>query len=366
MGASDSFDFVHQMHTQRVVFGVGSARTRLADEIQRLDGTRVLLVVAEGERARAGELTRGLPVVGSVQRVRMHVPVEVAEAARRQAADLRADLLLSIGGGSTVGTAKAVALTSGLPVLAVPTTYAGSEATPVWGLTDAGRKTTGSDARVLPRTVVYDPELSLTLPLRLSVASGLNALAHCIDSQWAPGANPINRALALEGVGALTEGLRLVRADPVDLTGRSRCLYGAYLAALSFASAGSGLHHKICHVLGGTWDLPHAETHAVVLPHVVAFNAPYAPRAATRIARALGVEHPLPGLLDLAEELDAPRSLRDLGMPENALTEAAALVADAAPQDHPRPVNAATAERLLRGAWAGHSALRNHQGPEPK
>jgi alcohol dehydrogenase class IV len=143
MGTSDSFDFVHQMHTQRVVFGVGSARTRLADEIQRLDGTRVLLVVAEGERARAGELTRGLPVVGSVQRVRMHVPVEVAEAARRQAADLRADLLLSIGGGSTVGTAKAVALTSGLPVLAVPTTYAGSEATPVWGLTDAGRKTTG-------------------------------------------------------------------------------------------------------------------------------------------------------------------------------------------------------------------------------
>lgn len=366
MHLSDSLDFVHEMLAQRVVFGAGSAHTRLADEVERLDGKRVLLVVGEGERALAIELTRGLPVVGTAQQVRMHVPLDVAEAARQQAADLRADLLLSIGGGSTVGTAKAVALTSGLPVLAVPTTYAGSEATPVWGLTDAGSKRTGSDRRVLPRTVVYDPELTVTLPVRLSVASGLNALAHCVDSQWAPGANPINRALALGGVQALAEGLRLVYADPADLTGRSRCLYGAYLAGLSFASAGSGLHHKICHVLGGTWDLAHAETHAVVLPHVVAFNGPYAPQAATRIAVALGTDDAVGGLLDLADELEAPTSLRDLGLPEDALPEAAALVAEAAPEDNPRAVDATTAEALLRGAWKGRSALRNHRGRAPK
>jgi maleylacetate reductase len=356
----DALDFVHEMHAQRVVFGAGSARTRLAGEVARLSGTRVLLVVAEGERALAEELTRALPVVGSVDEVRMHVPVAVAEAARRRADELGADLLLSIGGGSTTGTAKAVALTSGLPLLAVPTTYAGSEATPVWGLTDAGRKTTGTDARVLPRTVVYDPELSRTLPVGLSVASGLNALAHCVDSQWAPGANPINRALALEGARALTEGMRQVHADPADLAGRSSCLYGAYLAALSFASAGSGLHHKICHLLGGTWDLPHAQTHAVVLPHVLAFNAPAARAAATRIAAALGAEDALEGLLDLADELEAPTSLRELGMPEDGLAEAAALVAEVAPGDNPRPVDRQSAEVLLRGAWTGRSVLRSH------
>ena len=358
MSNGDTLSFVHEMHQQRVIFGTGSARTALSDEVQRLDGRRVLLVGAEGQRTLAEELTRGLPMVGIVDQVRMHVPIEVAEAARRKADDLRADLLLSIGGGSTLGTAKAVALTTGLPVLAVPTTYAGSEATPVWGLTDAGRKTTGIDARVLPRTVVYDPELSMTLPVGLSVASGLNALAHGVDSQWAPQANPINRTLALEGVRALSAGLRLVHADPADLAGRSQCLYGCYLAALGFASAGAGLHHKICHVLGGTWDLPHADTHAVVLPHVLAFNAASAPEAAARIAAALGAQDALEALLHLEDELDAPASLRELGLPESALPEAAVLIAEAAPGNNPRPVDATAAEELLRGAWTGRSALR--------
>jgi alcohol dehydrogenase class IV len=361
MSNGDAIDFVHEMHEQRVVFGTGSARTQLSDEVHRLKSRRVLLVAAKGQRALAEELTRGLPMVGVVDQVRMHVPIEVAVAARRQADDLRADLLLSIGGGSTLGTAKAVALTSGLPVLAVPTTYAGSEATPVWGVTDAGRKATGTDARVLPRTVVYDPELSVTLPVGLSVASGLNALAHGVDSQWAPQADPINRALALEGVRALSAGLRLVHADPADLAGRSQCLYGCYLAALGFASAGAGLHHKICHVLGGSWDLPHAETHAVVLPHVLAWNAASAPEAAAAIAAALGTKKALEGLLDLEDELEAPTSLRELGLPDSALPQAARLVVEAAPEDNPRPVDATLAEELLRGAWLGRTALRGQR-----
>jgi maleylacetate reductase len=363
---SDSPDFVHEMHQQRVIFGSGASRAVLPEEVRRLNGTRVLLVVTESQRALAEELTRGLPVVGSVDQVRMHVPLDVAEAARRQARDLRADLLLSIGGGSTVGTAKAVALTSGVPFLAVPTTYAGSEATPVWGVTDAGHKSTGTDARVLPRTVIYDPELTVSLPAALSIASGLNAIAHCVDSQWAPGADPINRALGLEGLHTLTTGLRLVRADPFDLAGRSQCLLGAYLAALSFASAGSGLHHKICHVLGGTWNLPHADTHAVVLPHVVAFNAPVASAAISRIGAALDNADGLAGLLDLYDELEAPASLCELGLAQSALPEAAALVAEVAPRDNPRPVSVRSMEDLLRSAWTGRNALHDHRLSSPQ
>ena len=363
---SDPLDFVHEMYEQRVIFGSGSARACLSDEVHRLGGTRVLVLVTQSQRALAAQLTRELPVVGSVEEVRMHVPLEVAEAARRQANDLQADLLLSIGGGSTVGTAKAVALTSGVPVLAIPTTYAGSEATPVWGLTDAGQKATGTDPRVLPRTVVYDPELTVTLPTGLSVASGLNAMAHCVDSQWAPGSNPINRALALEGLQALTMGLRLVHTNPSDLAGRSQCLLGAYLAALSFASAGSGLHHKICHVLGGRWNLPHADTHSVVLPHVLAFNAPFASQAVSRMGAALETTDALAGLLDLYDELEAPASLRELGLAQSALPEAAARVAEVAPKDNPRSVSAQSMEDLLRSAWTGWSTLQDHRIRSPQ
>ena len=345
--------FDHETRAQRVVFAAGSARTELAEEVARLGGGRVLLIASRRERPLAESLVAGLPVVDTFDGVRMHVPIEVAERARHRAAEVRADLLLSIGGGSTTGTAKAIALTSGLPILAVPTTYAGSEATSVWGLTEQARKTTGTDLRVLPRTVVYDPELSANLPPDLTVASGLNALAHSVDTQWAPKADPINTALGLEGARALVRGLREVTVDRAGLDGRSRLLYGAYLAGVGFASAGSGLHHKICHILGGSWNLPHAHTHAVVLPHVLAFNASSAPEASRRLAEVFGDVDAVVGLLALYVDLDAPRSLQALGLPEAALPEAAALVAAAAPPDNPRPVTEDAMERLLRRAWTG-------------
>jgi maleylacetate reductase len=229
----------------------------------------------------------------------------------------------------------------------------------VWGLTEQARKTTGTDVRVLPRTVLYDPELTVSLPVELTVASGMNALAHCVDSQWAPQADPINTALGLAGARALVRGLREVAADGADLGGRSRCLYGAYLAGMGFASAGSGLHHKICHVLGGTWNLPHAPTHAVVLPHVLAFNAASAPGASRRLAEAFGTEDPVEGMVALSDDLNAPRSLRALGMPETALSEAAALVVAAAPSGNPRPVTQDAIEQLLRRAWSGARPQRD-------
>jgi len=346
--------FDHQSYGQRVVFGAGAAGERLGAEVELLGARRVLVVAAGSARPLAHRLTEGLPIAGTVDDVRMHVPLRAAEAARRQAGEAGADLLLCIGGGSATGTAKAVALTTGLPIVAVPTTYAGSEATPVWGVTADGRKTTGVDERVLPRTVIYDPELTLDLPVGLSTASGLNALAHCVDSLWAPRANPVDTALALEGARAIAGGLPAVHVDPKGLGGRSQLLYGAYLAALSFAGAGSGLHHKICHVLGGAYDLPHAQMHAVVLPHVLAFNAPAAPEAARRLAQAFDLgDTALAGLLALYDAVGAPRSLRELGFAERDIPEAAELVAEAAPAGNPRPFTAADAERLLRDAWAG-------------
>jgi alcohol dehydrogenase class IV len=345
--------FRHESHAQRVVFGAGAARTALAGEVAHLGATRVLVVASEGARPLAAELTAGLPVAATFTGVRPHVPADVAAAARLAARDAGADLLLSVGGGSTTGTAKAVARRTGLPILAVPTTYAGSEATTVWGETEAGRKTTGTDPRVLPRTVVYDPELTLGLPADLTVASGLNAMAHCVDSLWAPNANPVATALATAGIRGLAAGLPAVRRDGADVAARGDTLAAAYLAAVAFASAGSGLHHKICHILGGTYDLPHAGTHAVVLPYVAAFNLPAAPAAGAAIATALGVPDAAEGLAGLYRALEAPTALRDLGMPEAGIAEAAGLVARAAPESNPRPVSREDAEALLRRAWTG-------------
>jgi alcohol dehydrogenase class IV len=283
----------------------------------------------------------------------MHVPLVIAQRARAAAREHDADLLVSVGGGSTTGLAKAVALTTGLPIVAVPTTYAGSEATSVWGLTEDGRKTTGVDARVLPRSVVYDAALTVSLPVALSVASGLNALAHCVDAMWGPRADPIDRVLAVEGVRTLTTGLPKVAADPAGLEGREQTLYGTYLSAVAFSSAGSGLHHKICHVLGGKYNLPHAQTHAVVLPYVLAFNVPAAPDAEERLAAAFGASSALDGLQQLRSALDAPKALRDYGFDESEIDPAVAAIEAEIPRGNPRSATAGDLRRLLSAAWQG-------------
>ncbi len=345
--------FVHDNLPQRVCFGSGEAAAYLGTEIENRKASRVMVIAAESERDIAEAVTKELPVALRYDDVVMHVPVEVAERARDAAAAVSADALVSVGGGSTTGLAKAIALTTGLPIVAVPTTYAGSEATPVWGLTEGARKTTGTDPRVLPKVIVYDAALTVTLPVPMSVASGLNALAHCVDAMWAPKADPINAAFAAEGIRALRAGLPRVVADPFDLDGREDALYAAYLSAVSFASAGSGLHHKICHVLGGKYNLPHAQTHAVVLPYVLAFNAPYAPAAERRIAAGFGAGQAIDGLQELRGELDAPRALRDFGFGEDDIPEAADAILPAVPPDNPRPVTAGDLRRLLRAAWSG-------------
>jgi len=348
--------FEHESFAQRVVFAAGEGEEAVAAEVKRLEpeaASRVMVVAGPAQKDVAARLTAGLRVAVTFDEVVQHVPVGVAERARAAAAAHEVDVVVSIGGGSTTGLAKAVALTTGLPVVAVPTTYAGSEATNVWGLTEGRRKTTGVDPRVLPRSVVYDATLTTSLPVDLAVASGLNAVAHCVDSMWAPRANPINRVLAAEGLRALDAGLPSLVGDPQGIEAHEHTLYGAYLAAVAFASAGSGLHHKICHLLGGMFDLPHAQTHAVVLPHVLALNAPNAPDAAQRIAAALGSVTATQGLRRLRRDLDAPVALRDYGMPEAGIPAAVEAALEVAPADNPTPVTSENLTRLLRAAWEG-------------
>jgi alcohol dehydrogenase class IV len=362
---------VYESWGQRVVFGSGTVQADVAAAVTGLGASRVLVIAADGERALAEDICKDLPVVAVFGGVRPHVPAEVARAVRAAAHEHAADLLLSVGGGSTTGTAKAAALTTGLPILAVPTTYAGSEATPVWGLTEDGHKRTGVDPKVLPRVVVYDATLMLSLPTRLSVTSGLNALAHCVDAWWAPRHNPISSALAVEGVRSLASALPRIVADGQDVAARHDILFGTYLGAVAFAGTGSGLHHKMCHVLGGAYDLEHAALHSVVLPHVVGLNLPAVPDAARHLAAALDVRtDPFAALLDLYARLDPPHSLRELGLAEEELDRAADLVMPQVPDSNPRRVTHDEMRDLLGRAYRGDTpvtvplnALRTKESP---
>lgn len=347
--------FTYQAHPSRVVFGAGALQ-QLPAEVDRL-GAKRALVLCTPEQAASGERVAALlgeRAAGVFAHAVMHVPIETARAARDEARRLGADCAVAIGGGSTTGLGKAIALESALPIVAVPTTYAGSEVTPIWGLTEAGVKKTGRDARVLPRTVVYDPELTLTLPLALTVTSALNAIAHAAEGLYAPDLNPVVALMAEEGIRACAAALPALRANPQDLEARGDALYGAWLCGIVLGSTTMGLHHKLCHTLGGSFNLPHAETHTVVLPHALAYNAAAAPGAMARIARALGASGPdaPAALMALAHAAGAPTSLAAIGMPADGLDRAADL-AVAAPYPNPRPLERAALRALLQRAYDG-------------
>lgn len=357
-GAHRMKQFAYEAMPGRIIFGCGTARHQLRLEIERLGLSRVLLIATEQELPLARELAEPLAelVVGEFAGVRPHVPIEVASEVTAAAEHLRADGLLSIGGGSTTGTAKAVALGRGIPIVAVPTTYAGSEVTPVWGRTEGHRKTTGRDPVVLPRLVVYDPELTLSLPSEIAGPSAMNAIAHCVEAFYGPAANPVTSLIAAEGISALAAGIRRVARNSSDLEGREQTLYGAWLAGTAFATAGSGLHHKICHALGGAFNVPHAETHTIVLPHVVAFNSPAIPAETKRVADALGVDDAAQGLQELARDFGTPLALELIGLTSADLDEAVAMILEKDLSDNPRPVDRLGLSDLLRGALVGRSA----------
>ncbi|MEU9338339.1 long-chain-fatty-acid--CoA ligase [Streptomyces sp. NPDC048290] len=346
--------FDHRPPPTRVTFGPGALDTlpRLAADL----GLRRLLVLSTpgraGLAATAAELL-GPHCAGRFPHARTHVPAEVAGQARAVARDLGADGCVAVGGGSTTGLAKALALDPGLPYVAVPTSYAGSEATSVWGLTDSGRKTTGRDPAVLPRAILYDTDLTLTLPARTSVTSGINAIAHAAEALYAPDTSPFVALLAEDGVRRLVGALPGIVRDPVDRAARGDALYGAWLCGSCLGLTTMSLHHKLCHVLGGALDLPHAETHTVVLPYVLAFNEEAAHDRLAPLRRALDTPYPPTAIQRLARSLGAPRSLADLGMRADDIDRTAELLLAQGPFTNPRPVGPADVRALLRAAHGG-------------
>ena len=317
----------------RVVFGAGAVG-EVAAEVERLGAERALLIDGLFDAALVERIERDLGArhAATLGEVAQHVPAELAASALARARELDADCLVALGGGSATGVAKAVAKETGLPILAVPTTYAGSEMTPIWGITAEARKTTGRDLAVLPRTVVYDPELTVSLPPLASAASGMNAVAHCVEAMWTPTANPVTDAVAAEGITLLAAGLRGSVREPRDLGARALALQGAWLGGAALAVGGTGLHHKICHVLGGTFNLPHAEVHAIVLPWVVEHYREAAPAALHRVARALDAEDAVAGLRELGRDLGLEAGLADFGLRPGDLELASELAAAVAPE----------------------------------
>jgi len=336
-----------------VVFGAGAVR-ELPAELDRLGAKRALLLSTPEQKESLLKVSKtlGSRCAGTYDKAAMHVPIEIAEDARRAARELGADCCVTVGGGSTTGLGKAIALTSSMPILAVPTTYAGSEMTPIYGLTEGGAKKTGRDLKVLPKAVIYDPELTLSLPPALSASSGMNAIAHSVEALYAQDANPVISLMAEEGIRALAKALPSIVQQPGDLAARSEALYGAWLCGIALGSAGMALHHKLCHVLGGSFNLPHAETHSIVLPHAMRYNQDAAREAMARVERALGAASAPRAIYDLEKGLPLPMKLADIGLKEADL-ERAARIATETPYPNPRKVEYAPVLELLRNAYSG-------------
>jgi len=345
--------FVYNGLPARVVFGAG-ALNKLPEELDRLGAKRALVLSTPEQKESAESVKRalGARAAGLYDKAAMHVPIDIAEDARRVARELGADCCVTVGGGSTTGLGKAIALTSTLPILAVPTTYAGSEMTPIYGITEGGAKKTGRDVRVLPKVVIYDPNLTLSLPPALSAASGMNAIAHAVEAMYSHEGNPIISLMAEEGIRAMAAALPAILQQPRDSNARGDALYGAWLCGIVLGSAGMALHHKLCHVLGGSFNLPHAETHSIVLPHAVRYNHAAAPDAMARIERAIQARDAAAGIFDLEKKLGLPLRLADIGMKQADL-ERAARIATEAPYPNPRKVEYAPVLELLRNAYEG-------------
>jgi alcohol dehydrogenase class IV len=344
--------FLYEPLPSRILFGRGTLQ-RAAEEIEAV-GSRALVLSTAEQAGRAEQVVRilGPRAVATFAGAKMHVPVDTVDRAVEKAKSVGADCTVAIGGGSTTGLAKALSLRLGLRSLIIPTTYAGSEVTPIWGLTENGVKTTGRDRRVLPAVVIYDPELTMSLPPDMSVASGLNAIAHSMEGLYAFDGNPVVSLMAEESIRALARSLPKIVSDPTHAAARAEALYGCWLAGSVLGAASVALHHKLCHTLGGSFDMPHAQTHAAVLPHTIAYNASAVPDAMQRASRALGGGNPAVRLYDLAKGLGAQMALSELGMPRSGVEKAAQLAVHN-PYPNPRPITEGGIQKLLLRAIDG-------------
>jgi maleylacetate reductase len=344
--------FTYTGSPARILFGRGRS-DEVSAAVEALGCRRALVLATPHQKADAEALSRRLGdlSVGVFAGAVMHTPVDVTEAALKVVKDTEADCVVSLGGGSTTGLGKAIAYRTDLPQVVIPTTYAGSEVTPILGQTEGGRKTTVRHASILPEVVIYDPDLTLGLPVTMSVTSGLNAMAHAVEGLYAQDRNPVSTLMALDGLRAFRDSLSVLVKSPEDTDARAQALYGAWLCGTVLGTVGMALHHKICHTLGGSFDTPHAETHAVMLPHTAAFNAESAKSVLAAAAELFGGSIG-GGLWDFAKSIGAPLSLKDFGLSEADLDRAADIATEN-PYWNPRPIDRTSIRALLQKAWEG-------------
>ena len=340
---------------QRVLFGVGSRNT-VADEVRRLGCSRALILSTPPQSSSALDLAAALNDMsaGVFSRAAMHTPVEVTEDALRHVQEINADCIVAIGGGSTTGLGKAIAYRTDLPQIVIPTTYAGSEATPILGQTEDGVKTTLTDRKVLPEVILYDPELVATLPVGMTVTSALNAMAHAAEALYARDKSEDSNQLAIDGLTSFVKSLPKVLQDPEDLAAREETQRGAWACGAVLGRVGMALHHKLCHTLGGSFDLPHAETHAIILPHAIHYNAQAVPGLLAPVTDLLDGSSPGMALWQFAKSMGAPLALRDLGLQAQDLDRVAE-IATRNPYWNPREVTANGIRALLEKAWTGEA-----------
>jgi maleylacetate reductase len=345
--------FVYNALPGRVIFGQGTVST-LKSEMERAGCTRALLLSTPEQAAALKDIAAsiGALAAGTFTDAAMHTPTEVTERALRAARDCDADCTIAFGGGSSTGLGKAIALRTDLTQIVIPTTYAGSEMTPIIGETEGGQKITQRTLKVLPEIVIYDVDFSLTLPPRLTVTSGTNAIAHAVEALYAQDRNPVISMMAEQAIAAMGRALPAIVANPQDRKARAEALYGAWLCGICLGSVGMALHHKLCHVVGGSFNLPHADTHTVILPYAMAYNATAAPEADQAVARALGGRSGTQALVDLAKKLGSPNSLKSIGMKEHDIERAADLAVQS-PYWNPRPIDRSAIRDLIANAWAG-------------
>jgi alcohol dehydrogenase class IV len=353
--------FEWDLNPGRVIFGSGSI-DKLPDAVKRLNvSSPLLLSTPRGieHTNRLADILRSASIesVGAFNNAVTHTPVAVTEEALQLLKAKSADCVISIGGGSVVGLGKALSVRTGVPHICIPTTYAGSEVTPILGETDGGKKTTRTGPEILPAIVIYDVRLTMTLPPAICATSGVNAIAHSVEALYARNSNPIISLMAREGISALAEALPQIIQDPTDGAARERALYGAWLCGTCLGSSAMAIHHKLCHTLGGLFGLPHAETHTIILPHALSYNAPAIPAQMRELATALPGSggDALKGLNLLLDKLHAPRALKDFGMKESDIDHAAE-VALSMQYPNPRPIEKEAIRELLRRAWAGEPA----------
>lgn len=346
--------FVYNALPARVIFGVGTLQ-RLPEEVIRLGCRRALVLSTKGHEPSGKEVRQllGNLAVGLYSNAIMHTPEEITLDAMRMVEETKADCLVSVGGGSTIGLGKAIAYRTDLPQIVIPTTYAGSEATPILGQTVGCLKTTLKSLKVLPEVILYDIDLTLTLPAKMTVTSGMNAIAHAVEALYSPESNPMIDMLSEQGIAAIARSLPKIQKSPLDKQARSDALFGAWACGTCLGAVGMALHHKLCHTLGGSFNMPHSETHTVILPHAVAYNERGAKDAIATVAKALGVQNAAQGLYDLSKNLGAPSSLKELGFKEEDIPKAVEIALQS-PYQNPVPLDKEEILRLLKNAWAGN------------